>query len=463
MPRNSSISFSSLHLIPILLTTTVLLSSCDRGPAGNEAVYSPWKMHSIRDDFLIANSLNEADVNHDGFPDYSVIDEALGLQTIIFHPGSDGDVRDIWPRIVLGKTGNPEYSCLGDLDGDGNLDLIVLEGDDSEKGYKTGIRIWWGPDPDQVMQPEKWVDSGHIPGTEDQQYLYAEIHDLDGDGWSDIVAGGRRNSMTKSYAGLRWLSGRADAEKRRDTDLWSTRFIDPEALSGHGFVVTDLDQDGDSDLVLANPDWDTSEWDESIDWYENPGTLDGAILNPWPRHRIWRGTHLYPKPQVAVGDLDGDGRIDLATQSQNWIHLFRNDPDSDSGYKGSKVKKQEFIQWIGRPMKFADLDDDGQLDIVGALIHNDGLLPDDRASVFWMTAKGDPFDHRSWSTHPIKWSDGYNSYSQWVGEKWDHLLFSDVDSDGDLDIVGNVEEHYRRVRKTHKSFFSVVWFENPLK
>jgi len=36
--------------------------------------------------------------------------------------------------IILEKTGNPEYSCLGDLDGDGGADLIVVEGDDHIRG-----------------------------------------------------------------------------------------------------------------------------------------------------------------------------------------------------------------------------------------------------------------------------------------------------------------------------------------
>lgn len=66
----------------------------------------------------------------------------------------------------------------------------------------------------------------------------------------------------------------------------------------------------------------------------------------------------------------------------------------------------------------------------------------------------------------IKWSDVYNSYKEWVGEKWDHILIRDVDQDGDMDLIGSVEEHYHWSSPDNKLpqfYFSVVWFENPLK
>lgn len=314
-------------MLPVMLKMLVVAAAftapwcaAESGPAAGHTS-GPWKMHHIHNDYLIANSLDTGDVNRDGHDDYSVIDEWLGLQTIVFHPGPDGDVRKTWPRVVLGKTGNPEYSCLGDVDGDGNLDLIVVEGDDMEKGIPTGVRIWWGPTPDKVMDPAAWTNSGHMPGTEGEQYLFCLARDLNGDGRIEVLVGGRKHPLSKKYAGIRILSAPKDGNPR-DLKRWTTRFVDPEALSGHGLVTADVNGNGLLDILNADADWDTPKFEQSLVWYENPGLGAGAD-KPWRKHVIWRSPAFYAKPQIAVGDLDGDGLADLATQTHNHIHLFR--------------------------------------------------------------------------------------------------------------------------------------------
>lgn len=421
-----------------------------------------WKMHIINNDYLIANSMNAADVDRDGSEDYAVIDEFLGLQTIIFFPEAGEDPTKPWERVNLGKTGGPEYSCLGDIDQDGNTDFVVVTGDDLERGYTTGVAIFWGPEPSRVRDSTAWKKAGNIPATLGQQYLYVETHDLDGDGGPDILAGGRRNAITNEYAGLRWIKAPTDKDKRRDLSQWETYFIDSAAYSGHGFVVTDVNEDGHPDILLGNADWDTPTFEEDISWYENPGDKKKA-QQPWKKHLVWKSPSFYGKPQIALGDLNKDGRQDLATQTQNYVHVFLRSASDSVAWERIDIRKPENIQWIGRPIKFADVNSDGKIDIVGMLIHNDGKIPADKASVFWMEYTG-ATPGEDWQVHPIKWSDGTNTYNQWRGEKWDHCIIRDVDGDGDQDIVGNVEENYHYIegQKLPVSHYSVVWFENPL-
>ena len=63
----------------------------------------------------------------------------------------------------------------------------------------------------------------------------------------------------------------------------------------------------------------------------------------------------------------------------------------------------------------------------------------------------------NWTTHVIKWGDGYNGNVKYVGEKCDQAFLYDVDRDGDTDIIANCVDYFPPVA------LAVVWFENPMK
>ncbi|MEQ8879220.1 MAG: VCBS repeat-containing protein [Cyclobacteriaceae bacterium] len=440
-----------------LILLIIILISCK--PKAEQDLI--WPIHHINKTFKIANSLSPGDVNKDGFTDFAVIDESLHLFTIVLHPGDVEKIKSPWPTTVVLSATNPEYSYLGDIDGDGNLDLIGVEGDDNQKGFETGVRVMWGPEPDLANDPDAWVDGGYFPGTEDRQYLYIETHDINLDGHLDIVVGGRKHPVNGNYAGLFWLE--APPDNKRDLALWIRHYIDSTLLSGHGFVYTDFDQDGDADFVIGNADWDTKDEEEAIYWYENPG-LGKDIYDQWQQHLIHKNPEYYAKPQMAIGDLNNDGLVDLVTQTKRAVYYFQKTSNDPVTFEVVEIIKPEITQWLTRGNKLVDLNGDGKMDIVGMLIHDDGNLPEGKASVFWMEYEGDKPGSDNWKTHVIKWSHGVNSGDRWIGEKWDHCRFYDLDQDGDLDIVANAEEFYKKLPDgKHDSYLSVVWFENPVK
>ena len=418
----------------------------------------PWPMHHIDNFSWNHNSLSPGDVNGDGFDDYAVMHEGPDTYTVVFHPGSEGNDKALWPITQIGRGGNPEYSYIADFDGDGNMDVVGGGGADGSQ--PPGVKVFWGPAPGSSMDGSAWTDSGVFPQTANKGHiLFIEAHDINSDGLVDIVVGGRLQNNPRVWAGLYWLEAPQDPEVRRNPSAWEFHYIDDALMSGHGFVFTDIDQDGDNDFVVANADWNTPESEERVLWYENPGNGTPAQFGPWPRHVIYRGDEFFAKPQVGVGDLNGDGLIDLCVQVEREIFYFRKTGLNPVTWDRMVIPKPAYTQWLNRPTKIADLNGDGQLDIVGMLIHNFGDFPEGMASVFWMEYTGDDPTADNWVTHVIKWSNGSQTGQNFRGEKWDHLRFLDMDRDGDLDIIGNCEEHYDSGRRT---LVGAVWFENRL-
>ncbi len=190
--------------------------------------------------------------------------------------------------------------------------------------------------------------------------------DVDGDGQLDAFVGARPIPGRYPEAGpSRLLRGGADGVK-----------ADPDnaaVLAGlgvvNGAVFTDLDGDGDPDLVVA------------CDWGPLRILRNGkGRLEPWPWKVILpsvgdRVPQVVPLESltgwwnsVATGDFDGDGRIDIV--AGNWGRNFRD------------------RRHLARPLELyqGDADGDGVLDLIEA--HFDAGLGRTVPARDWKTLSG---------------------------------------------------------------------------
>ena len=446
---------------------------------------APWRMHPIASRWRGANGLGPGDVDQDGYQDYVTNYEFDQRYILSLHPGPGANPRLPWEQVEVfrptpfasGYGVNPENSTLGDFDGDGHLDVAAAQGFSFVtfwEGSQPGVRILWGPPSAQARNPAAWIDAGRIPATIDTgHFLYVVPLDVNGDGRTDIVAGGRVHAGNGIRTGIVWLEAPAAPADPRDLSLWQMWRLDPEQYDGHGVVFVDMDDDGDLDFVDANADWDTPDDEETVHWYENPGPGNPAQRGPWTKHLLHQGPEYFAKPQIAVGDIDRDDDVDVLTMVSDAVYWFRK--DGPGVFERVVIPKPPMTTQLSRPLRVADLDRDGLPDLLGMLLHDTGTLPRDKAAVFWMQSTGNPAAPDGWLTHAIKWGSGRTMRlgdlpdQRGFGEKWDGVVLDDVDRDGDLDIVANCEEWWQSTNEIapfwepgDPSSVAVVWFENSL-
>ena len=121
-----------------------------------------------------------------------------------------------------------------------------------------------------------------------------------------------------------------------------------------------MDGDGDIDIISA------SSLDDTIAWYENDGTADPS----WTAADI--ATSADGAYDVHVVDLDGDGDLDIVSASGNddTIAWYENDGASDPSWNAADIATSADDV---RGVHVADMDGDGDLDIVSASTLDDTI------------------------------------------------------------------------------------------
>lgn len=242
----------------------------------------------------------------------------LAMEQVVVHAG---DGRGNFGAEIFDAAVAGERFELGDLDGDGVLDLVALES-------AGPLRVLLG------SGSASFSSSDQATVGADPRAL--ALGDLDGDGSLDVVVG------TAASAELFVVLGGGDG----------TLSPLPAIAAGgevHGVALADLDGDGNLDVAVARQG-------------AEPGVAvalgdgSGGLLPPSPTPGQMMGAH-----GVVAGDLDGDGRPDLAYLSRSGDALGLLLADGAGSFQPEQVLPTGAEPSV---LLAADLRDDGRDELV---------------------------------------------------------------------------------------------------
>jgi len=332
---------------------------------------------------------------------------------------------------------------MADIDNDGYEDIVSVHESDSEYDSSTfdpdyvpdaegHVRIAFGS-----ADPDRWTNITLAEGADAPAPEDAAIADVNGDGYLDVM-------VAAELAHLIYLQNPGAGAR---TATWPRLILPMTRGRGSYIRVFFADFDGDGVPEVAAPNKGA----------QRPGPEDLARSTPVSIYQVtgdplvgdnWKETELgrYSVPQNAEPvDLDGDGDLDIVVGSRGEGRLvfFENVGNGRLAFREHAISING-ARAAGFNLEYADLNQDGRLDIIGAA--NGGLF---------------------WFEQPQRIDDGWKAHfiGRFTPDSMTGLEIADINGDGYLDVMGG--SYSRGPREDdgevdeNDALGRIGWFEHP--
>jgi hypothetical protein len=279
---------------------------------------------------FITNTLDEsryvtaADIDGDG--DMDVLATDLFNDLVIWYENLDGLGNFGTQQIITSTLDSPNMVISEDVDGDGDLDVIIAS--------RLDNKITWYENLDGLgnFGPQNIIDSDALTA------LTVFFADIDGDGIKDVISDSSINNQPVWYKHLDGL-GNFGTQQEITNDTSGSIYV----------IADDVDNDGDMDVL------NIEFGGETIAWYENDGL--GTF---GPKQII---TFNVTSRNIVSVDLDNDGDKDILYSYQDSLNGFVVWKVNDGfGTFGTTQLISNNLE-APRGLFAADIDNDGDEDV----------------------------------------------------------------------------------------------------
>ncbi|MBW2305582.1 MAG: VCBS repeat-containing protein [Deltaproteobacteria bacterium] len=332
-------------------------------------------------------------------------------------------------RVLEGEWNHPTWlsfggghgwskPTFGDLDGDGDQDLLVGETEGNVVFYRNnGTRNY-----------PQWTQETRSIAPGEREAMPA-LADIDGDGDLDLFIG-------SAYGRIRFYRN-IGSPHRHHFQLIDRAYLSIDAGQPVAPTFVDFDRDGDLDLVI-------SQGDGLINLYRNNGT---------PRSPTWAEPVLVVETQdggmtcPAFADVDGDGDADLLVGTQTGcLRYYRNVGDTTESRFAldSGLHRNICVEGLCAPA-LVDIDGDGDLDL---------FIGSDSGNIFFLRNDG--------NARTPNWQLVTRHYVSVDLGSYSHPTLGDIDGDGDIDMLVGLENGLVAAILNRGNNRSPQWSPGPL-